>query len=188
MAVTLLPPLSLPPPPQPPAQRTAAESAAAERAAAEEAKERAAAERAAKRARREEERAWRICEEGERALWHEAARATTTWRRVHDPSDDEGGPPCPEACEPLFEAQDNVGDKAGDEVGKEAEDHNEDHDETNRSLNRSLGASRSANSSLIRAPALPSRTCSIWDGRLTAGMRFRWFDLNERGEIVWHEL
>ena len=177
MAVTLLPPLSLPPPPQPPAQRTAAESAAAERAAAEEAKERAAAERAAKRARREEERARRMCEEGERALWHEAARATTTWRRVHDPSDDEGGPPCPEACEPLFEAQDKVGDKAGDEVGKEAEDHNEDHDDTNRSLNRSLGASRSANSSLIRAPALPSRTWSIWDGRLTAGMRFRWFDL-----------
>ena len=92
------------------------------------------------------------------------------------PSDEEGGPPCPEACEPLFEAQDNVGDKAGDEVGKEAEDHNEDHDETNRSLNRSLGASRSANSSFIRAPALPSRNWSIWDGRLTAGMRFRWFD------------
>ena len=141
LSIPLLPPLSLPPPPQPPAQRTAAESAAAERAAAEEAKERAAAERAAKKARRAE-RERRMCEEGERALWHEAARASTTWRRVHDPSDDEGGPPCPEACEPLFEAlieaQDKVGDEAGDEVGEEAEDHDEDHDETNRSLNRSL--------------------------------------------------
>ena len=196
MAVTLLPPLSLPPPPQPPAQRTAAESAAAERAAAEEAKERAAAERAAKKARRAE-RERRICEEGERALWHEAARATTTWRRVHDPSDDEGGPPCPEACEPLFEAlieaQDKVGDEAGDEVGEEAEDHDEDHDETNRSLNR-FGASRSANSSaahsIAASPfhAIPSRSIrSIWDGRMwhertaheiwdgrMSGRRMRW--------------
>ena len=170
-----LPPPTLPLPSRPhhmylPAQRTAAE--------------RAAAERAAKKACREE-RERRMCEEGERALWYEAARASTTWRRVHDPSDDEGGPPCPEACGPLFEAQDKVGDKAGDEVGKEAEDHNEDHEETNCSLNHSLGASRSANSSLNRAPALPSRTWSIWDGRLTAGMRFRWYDWNER---VWHEL
>ena len=150
-----------------PAQRTAAESAAAERAgAAEEAKERAAAERAAQKARRAE-RERRMCEEGERALWHEAARASTTWRRVHDPSDDEGGPPCPEACEPLFEAlieaQDKVGDEAGDEVGEEAEDHDEDHDKTNRSLNR-FGASRSANSSaahsIAASPfhAIPSRS------------------------------
>ena len=141
-----------------PAQRTAAESAAAERAAAEEAKERAAAERAAQKARRAE-RERRMCEEGERALWHEAARASTTWRRVHDPSDDEGGPPCPEACGPLFEAQDKVGDEAGDEVGEEAEDH----DETNRSLSR-FGASRSANSSaahsIAASPfhAIPSRS------------------------------
>ena len=91
----------------PPAQRTAAE--------------RAAAERAAKKACREE-RERRMCEEGERALWYEAARASTTWRRVHDPSDDEGGPPCPEACEPLFEA--------GDKVGEEADDP--DKDEINR--------------------------------------------------------
>ena len=121
LSIPLLPPLSLPPPPQPPAQRTAAESAAAERAAAEEAKERAAAERAAEKARREV-RERRMCEEGERALWYEAARASTTWRRVHDPSDDEGGPPCPEACEPLFEA--------GDKVGEEADDP--DKDEINR--------------------------------------------------------
>lgn len=49
----------------------------------------AAAERAAKKARCVE-RERRMCEEGERALWYEAARASTTWRRVHDPSDDEG--------------------------------------------------------------------------------------------------
>jgi len=129
LSIPLLPPLSLPPPPQPPAQRTAAESAAAERAAAEEAKERAAAERAAEKARREV-RERRMCEEGERALWYEAARASTTWRRLHDPSDDEGGRPCPEACEPLFEAQDKVGDEAGDKVGEEADDP--DKDEINR--------------------------------------------------------
>ena len=158
-----------------PAQRTAAESAAAERAgAAEEAKERAAAERAAQKARRAE-RERRMCEEGERALWHEAARASTTWRRVHDPSDDEGGPPCPEACGPLFEAQDKVGDEDGDEVGEEAEDH----DETNRSLSR-FGASRSANSSaahsIAASPfhAIPSRSLrSIWDGRMSR-RRMRW--------------
>ena len=113
MAVTLLPPLSLPPPPQPPAQRTAAE--------------RAAAERAAKKACREE-RERRMCEEGERALWYEAARASTTWRRVHYPSDDEGGPPCPEACEPLFEA--------GDKVGEEADDPDEDE------INRRVAAAK----------------------------------------------
>jgi hypothetical protein len=97
----------------PPAQRTAAE--------------RAAAERAAKKACREE-RERRMCEEGERALWYEAARASTTWRRVHDPSDDFGGPPCPEACEPLFEA--------GDKVGEEADDPDEDE------INRRAAAAR----------------------------------------------
>ena len=203
LAAVSIEPRQLAPAPSPasmfslsPAQRTAAESAAAERAAAEEAKERAAAERAAKKARRAE-RERRMCEEGERALWHEAARASTTWRRVHDPSDDEGGPPCPEACEPLFEAlieaQDKVGDEAGDEVGEEAEDHDEDHDETNRSLNR-FGASRSANSSaahsIAASPfhAIPSRSIrSIWDGRMwhertaheiwdgrMSGRRMRW--------------
>jgi hypothetical protein len=135
LSIPLLPPLSLPPPPQPPAQRTAAESAAAESAAAEEAKERAAAERAAEKARREV-RERRMCEEGERALWYEAARASTTWRRLHDPSDDEGGRPCPEACEPLFEAQDKVGDEAGDKVGEEADDPDEDE------INRRVAAAK----------------------------------------------
>jgi hypothetical protein len=104
-----------------PAQRTAAE--------------RAAAERAAKKACREE-RERRMCEEGERALWYEAARASTTWRRLHDPSDDEGGRPCPEACEPLFEAQDKVGDEAGDKVGEEADDPDEDE------INRRVAAAK----------------------------------------------
>ena len=173
----------LSPPPQPPAQRTATE-------------------RAAKRVRHAE-RERQMCEEGERALWHDAVRASPTWWRIHDPSDDEGGPPCPEACEPLFEAQDKVGDEAGDEVGEEAEDHDEDHDETNRSLNR-FGASRSANSSAAhsiaaspfhaipsRSPfhAIPSRSIrsiwdgrmwhertahEIWDGRMSGGRRMRW--------------
>jgi len=113
-----LPPPTLPLPSRPhhmylPAQRTAAE--------------RAAAERAAKKACREE-RERRMCEEGERALWYEAARASTTWRRVHDPSDDFGGPPCPEACEPLFEA--------GDKVGEEADDPDEDE------INRRVAATK----------------------------------------------
>jgi hypothetical protein len=69
-----------------------------------------------------------MCEEGERALWYEAARASTTWRRVHDPSDDFGGPPCPEACEPLFEA--------GDKVGVEADDPDEDE------INRRVAAAK----------------------------------------------
>ena len=74
-----------------------------------------------------------MCEEGERALWHEAARASTTWRRVHDPSDDEGGPPCPEACKWPCEAKDDEGDRAGDQAGEEAPVPPEDHGETHRS-------------------------------------------------------
>ena len=80
ISIPLLPPLLLPPPPQPPVQRTAAESAAAERAAKAKAKVRRA------------ERPQRMLEEYERALDFELIRGSSAWRRMCDPSDDEGGP------------------------------------------------------------------------------------------------
>ena len=70
----------LSPPPQPPAQSTAAESAAAERAAKAKAKA------------RRTERQQRMLEEYERALDFELIRGSSAWRRMCDPSDDEGGP------------------------------------------------------------------------------------------------
>ena len=80
ISIPLLPPLLLPPPPRPPVQRTAAESAAAERAAKAKAKVRRA------------ERPQRMLEEYERALDFELIRGSSAWRRMCDPSDDEGGP------------------------------------------------------------------------------------------------
>ena len=64
----------------PPAQSTAAESAAAERAAKAKAKA------------RRTERQQRMLEEYERALDFELIRGSSAWRRMCDPSDDEGGP------------------------------------------------------------------------------------------------
>ena len=97
----------MPPPPQPPVQRTAAESAAAERAAKAKAKVRRA------------ERPQRMLEEYERALDFELIHGSSAWRRLCDPSDDEGGP-VPEACgaEPWdAEYKSEMGDEKGDKKG-----------------------------------------------------------------------
>jgi hypothetical protein len=95
--------LSLPPPPQPPAQRTAADSAAAERAAKRAAKARRA------------ERHQQMFEEYERALDFELMRGSAAWRRICDPSDDEGMMPCPEACGAVWEEEDEAEDEAAED-------------------------------------------------------------------------
>ena len=95
--------LSLPPPPQPPAQRTAADSAAAERAAKRAAKARRA------------ERHQQMFEEYERALDFELMRGSAAWRRICDPSDDEGMMPVPEACGAVWEEEDEAEDEAAED-------------------------------------------------------------------------
>ena len=89
-----------------PAQRTAAESAAAERAAKRAAK--------ARRAERQE----RMFEEYQRAMDFEhirgSAEYSAAWRRICDPSDDEGMMPCPEACGAVWEEEGEAEDETAD--------------------------------------------------------------------------
>ena len=110
LAAVSIEPRQLAPAPSPasmfslsPAQRTAAESAAAERAAKRAAKARRA------------ERHQQMFEEYERALDFELMRGSAAWRRICDPSDDEGMMPCPEACGAVWEEEDEAEDEAAED-------------------------------------------------------------------------
>ena len=113
LAAVSIEPRQLAPAPSPasmfslsPAQRTAAESAAAERAAKRAAK--------ARRAERHE----RMFEEYQRAMDFEhirgSAEYSAAWRRICDPSDDEGMMPCPEACGAVWEEEGEAEDETAD--------------------------------------------------------------------------
>ena len=87
----------------PPGQRTAADSTAAERAAKRAAKVRRAV------------RHQQMLEEYERALDFERIRGSAAWRRICDPSDDEGIMPCPEACGAVWEEEGEAEDEAAED-------------------------------------------------------------------------